>query len=129
MSYSVDLELDLLICKSEADARRAAAALNADPWMRNHMQADATRLPTPEDLDRWRLAICDFDGCGWNETAARTAWLALAPFMADNAFVEFRHEEASRFRVRWEAGRVFEELPEAGHLGHELEITPALLLE
>ena len=127
MSYSVDIELASLACRTKSAAFQAAALLSADPWARSRLKVSPFCEATPERDDSWRLAIDDYDACYWNESEYRRLWLTLAPFMADNAFIEFRHEEGSRFRIRWEAGRVFEDLPKQVVWATDVEITPALL--
>ena len=127
MSYSVDIELDHLPCKSKAAAFEAAALMKADPWARRHLEVSPSCDASPERDDSWHLAIDAYDACYWNTTAYRKLWLALVPYMANNAFLEFRHEDASRFRVRWEAGHVFEELPKQVIWALAQEITPELL--
>ena len=127
MSCSVDIELDSLVCRTKSAAFQAAALLSADPWARTRLKVSPFFETSPERDDSWRLAIDDYDARYWNETEYRRLWLALAPFMADSAFIEFRHEEGSRFRVRWEAGRVFEGLARQVIWATDFEITPALL--
>ena len=127
MSYTVDLELDRLRCRSRAAAQQAAAVINTDPWMRHHLKVLVVPRSTPERDDALDLVIETYDGCYWNETSARKIWLAIAPFMADESTLEFRHEGGDRFRIRWEAGRVYEEFPKEVIWALEREITPALL--
>src|SRR5512147_133160 len=84
MSYSVDLELDQLKCRSESACRAAAAAINTDHWMRHHVEASASGEVGRYD---WHLTIEFFDGCYWHEPSARKVWLAIAPFMRDDSFL------------------------------------------
>ncbi len=111
MSYTVDLEQDDLRCRNEYAAVQASALINADPWMRRHLEVQPVRHSFPDRADSWALVVETFDGCSWNEPSARGIWLALAPFMADDATIEFRHEEGGRSRIRWHAGRVFVDSP------------------
>ena len=127
MSYTVDLELDRLLCRTRAEADQAAALINSDTWMRRHLEVSVVSHSAPERDDVWDLVIESFDGCYWNEPATRRVWLAIAPFMADDSILEFRHEEGGRYRIRWEAGRVYEEFPKEIIWALEREITPALL--
>ena len=129
MSYSVDIELDSLPCKSRAAAYEAAALLRTDSWARSRMKISPACSSSPERDDSWHLVLDDYDPCYWNEAEFNRLWLALVPFMADNAFLEFRHEDASRFRIRWEAGHVFEERPKQVVWAFEREITPEPLKE
>ena len=57
----------------------------------------------------WFLGIDEFQGDHWQDSEARGVWLAIAPHMADGATIEFQGEGRERWRIRWEAGRVFEE--------------------
>ena len=129
MSYTVDLEVDYLDCRTREAATKAAAVINGDPWMRLHLRASPTSRSFPERDNAWALAIDEFDGCSWDEPSARRVWLAIAPYMANTATLEFRHEEDGRFRIRWEDGRVFEEFPEKVIWALECEITQELLDE
>ncbi len=129
MSYTVDLEVDYLDCKTRTEAHQAAAIINADPWLHRHLRVSPTCRSFPERDDSWCLVVDEYDGCYWSEPSARRIWLAIAPFMANNATLEFRHEDGARFRIRWEDGRVFEEYPKEIIWGLECEITPALLEE
>ena len=127
LSYTVDLELDQLRCRSKAAAHQAAAVINTDTWMRHHIEVSVVSRSFPGGDAAWELVIETYDGCYWNEPSARRVWLAIAPFMADHSTLEFRHEEGHRFRIRWEAGRVYEEFPKEVIWALECEITPALL--
>lgn len=111
MSYSVDLENDYLRCKTEAAAHRAAALINADPWMHYHLHVAPVLRTFPGRADSWHLAIEDYDGCSWNEPSARNVWFALAPFMASGAVMEFCTEDRERYRIHWFRGRVYAEYP------------------
>jgi len=95
--------------------------------MSKHLKASVVCRSFPERDDAWQLVVDDYDGCNWNEPSARSAWLTLASFMADNASLEMRHEEGDRYRIRWEGGRVFEEFPEQVIWKMECEITEELL--
>lgn len=127
MSYTVDLELEHLHADSEAAARQAVAIMSGDPWMRAHIEASVSPREDGLTGKRWFVTFDSYDGCYWNEPSARRVWLAIAPFMADHSTLEFRHEEGHRFRIRWEAGRVYEEFPKEVIWALECEITPALL--
>lgn len=129
MSYSVDIELDHLTCRTKAMAFQAAALLLADSWASGHLEVSPSCGASPERDDAWHLAIDNYDACYWSASEYGRVWLALAPFMADGAFIEFRSEDASRFRVRWEGGRVFEDYPTKVIWGDAVEITPELLSE
>jgi hypothetical protein len=127
MSYTVDLERDDLHCRSHAAAEEATALIKADTWMPRHLRVSPVCRSFPERDDAWHLSVDEFNGCDWNEPSARSVWLKLAGFMADNASLEMRHEEGDRYRVRWEGGRVFEEFPTEVIWKLECEITEGLL--
>ena len=129
MSYTVDLERDFLHARSEAAARQAAEIRRADTWMRAHIEVSVSAHGNPVTDDRWFLVIETYDGCSWHEPSARRMWLTIAPYMADDSFLEFREEGGHRFRIRWEAGRVYEEFPKQVIWALECEITPQLLSE
>ena len=107
MSYSVDLEGDCLQCKTEEAAHHAAVLINADTWMHHHLKVVPVERSVPQEGRVWFLEINEFDGCGWNIDASDAVWLAIAPHMADGANLEFRGEAADRWRIRWQAARVF----------------------
>lgn len=110
MSYSVDLEADDLWCKSEDDARRAAGIVNGHEWMSPyHFQVTARQCEDGERQGWWFLEIEHFQGDHWHDEEAREVWLAIAPFMADGATIEFQGEGLERWRIRWQQDRVFEE--------------------
>ena len=101
MSYSVDIEADNLICRSEHAAREAAAIINGDAWMRRHLRVSVAGPASSSPVQAWRLVIEEFDGCSWNEEASDRVWVAMSECMADGALMEFRHEEGIRYRIRW----------------------------
>lgn len=111
MSYSVDLEVEDLRCKSQVDALRAAAIIGADAWMRTHIVVSPVWTDVPEIGRVWHLSIESYDCCSWNEDAARRVWVAIAPHMADGSKLEFRTEDSERFRVLWLGGRALLEVP------------------
>ena len=108
MGYTVDLEADDLRCKSEEDARKAAAIVNSHEWMSPyHFQVSVWQPPDPHH--EWALNIEHFQGDHWHDEEAKEVWLAIAPFMADGATIEFLGEGLERWRIRWQEGRVFED--------------------
>lgn len=104
VSYSVDIEADNLICRSERAAHEAAAIINGDAWMRRHLRVSVAGPAAFASPEEWRLVIEEFDGCSWNEEASDRVWVAVRGCMADGAAVEFRHEEGPRYRIRWAFG-------------------------
>lgn len=114
MGYTVDLQEADLRCRSEADARAAAALVpqhaencprhfNVEPWCPSNPCRD----------DAWKLSVEYFEGDHWDSDEAAVLWLALAPHLADGATIEFQGEDLYRWRIRWEGGRVFEEQVES----------------
>lgn len=58
-----------------------------------------------EDGERqgwWLLEIEHFQGDHWRDEEAKEVWLAIAPFMADGATIEFQGEGFERWRIRWQ---------------------------
>lgn len=106
VSYSVDIEADNLICRSERAAHEAAAIINGDAWMRRHLRVSVAEPIAGALADAWRLVIQEFDGCSWNEEASDQVWVAVRKYMADGSAMEFRHEEGIRYRIRWTGARV-----------------------
>lgn len=112
MGYTVDLQGADLRCRSEADAREAALVVQRHgERCPRHLEVAPWSLSNPVRDDAWALSIEYFEGDHWNETEARQLWLALAPHLVDGATIEFQGEDFSRWRIRWEAGHVFEECP------------------
>jgi hypothetical protein len=110
MGVTVELEADDLRCRSESDAITAAKLIAADEWIHPyHLQVSPTQASSGEHKDHWFLEIDHFQGDPWHDDDARRVWLAIAPHMADGATVEFLGEGFERWRIRWQAGRVFEE--------------------
>lgn len=110
MGYTVELEDADLWCRSREAAERAVAVVRADPWASPyHLQlSPICRSNPPNDAD-WSLEVSHFQGDHWYDDEARRLWVALAPHLADGATLEFQGEGFERWRIRWEAGRVFEE--------------------
>ena len=110
MGYSVDLMDDALFCKSREDAERAAAIVNLNEAMHPYHLGVHTRvIESGPDAGRWYLEIAHFQGDHWYNEDANALWLALAPHLADGAYIEFMGEGHERWRVRWQEGRVYEE--------------------
>jgi hypothetical protein len=124
MGYTVDLQGSDLRCRSEADARAAAEVVerHSDHCPR-HFEVAPWSLANPARDDAWALSIEYFEGDHWDDPEARKLWLALAPQLADGATIEFQGEDFSRWRIRWEAGRVFEEYPKKVIWAVSCEIT------
>ncbi|MEK7315641.1 MAG: hypothetical protein AAB011_05635 [Candidatus Eisenbacteria bacterium] len=110
MGYTVELMDAGLFCRSRADAEAAASIVAAHEEMYPyHVQVSASEVRRGPDTGRWYLEIFPFEGDHWDAGAAESLWLALAPHLADGAFLEFLGEGGDRWRVRWQEGRVFEE--------------------
>lgn len=124
MGYTVDLQGADMRCRSEADARAAAEVVqrHADHCPR-HFALAPWSLSNPVRDDAWALSIEYFEGDHWDDDEAKPLWLALAPHLADGATIEFQGEDSSRWRIRWEAGRVFEEYPKEVSWAVSHEIT------
>ena len=101
----------------------------ADPWMRAHIRAFVSARDNAPTSDAWFVVFDSYDGCYWHEPSARAIWLAIAPCLRDNSVLEFREEGGRRYRIRWEAGRVYEEVPSTVIWEVDFEITAALLAE
>lgn len=129
MSYTVDLEFDSLHARTEATARLAVAIMSGDPWMRAHIRASVSAPHSPFSDDGWLVVFDTYDGCYWHEPSAHAIWLAIAPCLRDNSVLEFREEGGHRFRIRWEAGRVYEEVPASVIWKLDFEITREFLAE
>ena len=123
MSYTVDLEADDLNCRSKEAAHQAAGVINTDTWMCHHLQVSTSCRSSPERDEDWYLCIEMHDPCSWKEPLACRVWLAIAPLMADGATAEFRHEDGTRFRIRWSEGRAYEEYPTDITWGISCELT------
>ena len=125
MGYTIELEYEDLRCKTYEDAQKAAAIIAADPWMHPyHVQVRAvTRLHPGPGLTPC-LEVEHFQGDHWYDDNARKVWLGLAPHMADGATIEFQNEDGVRWRIRWEAGRVFEEFIAGVVWSDAQELTP-----
>jgi hypothetical protein len=104
MGYTVDLQTDWLWCKSEEDARAAAAIINGNESFSYWLQVEAE-----QNGDGWCLCVTHFQGDHWRNDEAEAIWTALAPHMADDASIEFQGEELDRWRIRWRNGRCFED--------------------
>ena len=110
MGYSIHLEYEDLCCKTYEDAQNAVAIISADPWMHPyHLQVRAVTLLHPGPDLTPSLEVEHFQGDYWHDENASKVWLAIAPHMADGATIEFRDESGVNWRIRCEAGRVFEE--------------------
>ena len=130
MGYTIELEDDDLRCKTEGDARKAAALIEADEWIHPYHLVVAPRCTSsPPRDDAWMLSVEGFQGDHWRETPARTVWLAIAQHMADDASIEFRGEEGDHWRIRWSGGRVYEEYPKEVIWALEREVTHESLKE
>lgn len=124
MGYTVDLQDTSLRCKSESDARHAAAIIEAHEEMcPYHLQVEPWQTSNPPRDDSWMLSVEHFQGDHWHDDEARKLWLALCPHMADEATIEFQGEDGSRWRIRWSQGRVFEEFPQETIWALEREVT------
>jgi len=111
MGVSVELIYHDLRCQSLDAARRAAAIIAADKRIHPyHLQVAVANLLHPGPGICPCLEVVHFQGDHWRESDARQLWLAIAPFMADGACLEFTGEASERWRIRWSAGRVFEDL-------------------
>lgn len=110
MGYTVEVEDVDLRCRSRSAAESAAELVNADPWASPyHLQlSPLCHTHPPNDAD-WSLEVAHFHGDHWNDEEARRLWVALAPYLADGATLEFQGEGFERWRIRWAAGRVYEE--------------------
>ncbi|HZM27508.1 MAG TPA: hypothetical protein VFB89_09130 [Gemmatimonadales bacterium] len=110
MGVSVDLIYEDLRCKSADDARKAAATIAADEWIHPyHLQVvPATRLHPGPGITPC-LEVTHFKGDHWHDERARRVWLAIAPHLANGSTLEFEGEDSTRWRIRWEGSRVFEE--------------------
>ncbi len=124
MGYTVDLQGSDLRCRSEADAQSATEVVrrHADRCPR-HLEVAPWSLSNPPRDDAWGLSIEYFGGDAWDDSEARQLWLALAPHLADGATIEFQGEDFSRWRIRWEGGRVYEEYPMKVIWSLSIEIT------
>lgn len=129
MGYTVDLEFSSLHAHNEAAARRAVAIMTGDLWVRSHIRASVSARTSPFSDEGWFIVFDNYDGCYWHEPSARAIWLAIAPCLRDNSVLEFREEGGRRYRIRWEAGRVYEEVPSTVIWEVDFEITAALLAE
>ena len=110
MPYSIELEAQYLTCKTERDARLAAAMISADPWMSPaRMTVSARCFNNPPIDSAWRVDVQDFNGFDWDDDHAHPLWIRIAPQMADGATIEFRGEDNERWQIRWEGGRAFED--------------------
>lgn len=110
MGVTVELEADDLWCRSAEDTARTAEIISHDDWIHPyHLQVIPTECSSGDRKGDWFLEIDHFQGDHWHDSDARKVWLAIAPFMADGATIEFQGEGRERWRIRWEAGRVFEE--------------------
>ncbi len=110
MGYTVDLMDDALFCKSREGAEAAASIVAAhDEMCPYHVEVHARAIESGSDTGRWYLEIAHFQGDHWYNEDADALWLALAPHVADGAYIEFLGEEHERWRVRWQEGRVYEE--------------------
>ena len=110
MGYTVDYHEAFLDCRTEASCRVAVRIVEACraicPY---HLQVSAWAVSNPPRDDAWRLSIDHLAGDHWDETEARKLWVALAPHMANDASIEFQGEDGERWRIRWSAGRAYEE--------------------
>jgi len=78
----------------------------------------------PSATSAWRLVIDHFQGDHWHEDESRAVWLALTPYMANGATIEFEGPGYERWRIRWAQGRVFEDITEEVRWTVAEEITP-----
>lgn len=127
MGYSVELERSDLQCRSKADAEAAADRIHGDRSMSPyHLQVSFDCRSNPQDDASWWLEVEHFQGDHWPSAEAERLWLDLAPHMADGATIEFQGEGLDRWRIRWEAGRAFEEYVAdvIWSTGHELKAEP-----
>src|SRR5436309_9579714 len=103
MGYTIELEGDDLLCKSQADAVEAAGLINGSLWMSPyHLQVEADEIGTGDMKGTWYLCVEHFQGDHWNDDDARLVWLSIAPHMADGATIEFQGEGRERWRIRWQ---------------------------
>ena len=110
MGYTIELQYEDLRCRSFPDAEKAVAIITANHWIHpyNLAVSAATRLHPGPGLTPC-LVIDHFQGDHWNDEEARKVWVAIAPFMADGATIEFQGEAGERWRIRLSEGRVFED--------------------
>lgn len=106
MSYSIDIERDHFLCRSQGHANTAAELISRDAWMKHHLRVSAALSGLPSGSPQWQLVIEEFDGCAWDMDSAWRVWIALRDYLADRSFVEIRTEHGDRFRYRWEHGRM-----------------------
>jgi len=110
MGYTVELMDDELFCKSQEDGEQAAAIVARNEAMSPyHLDVHPRTIESGSDIGRWYLEIAHFQGDHWYNGDADVLWLALAPHLADGAYIEFMGEGHERWRVRWQEGRVYEE--------------------
>ena len=110
MGYTVGLEDAALRCRTRADAEAAAGVVSQFPEMcPYHLQVSLRSMSNPPRDDSWVLEVDHFSGDHWDDDAAIKLWLALAPYLANGATIEFQGEDLWRWRIRWEEGRVVEE--------------------
>ncbi len=110
MGYAVDLLSDDLRCRSEADAKAAAALVETHTEMcPYHLQVSVRCLSNPPRDDDWALEVEYFAGDHWDDEIAGALWLALAPYLANEATIELRSEDGDHWRIRWSGGRAYED--------------------
>ena len=110
MGYSVELMDDELFCKSQEDAEQAAAIVTGNDRMSPfNLEVHPQTVESGSDAGRRYLEISHFEGDHWCNEDANALWLALAPHLADGAYIEFMGEGHERWRMRWQDGRVYEE--------------------
>lgn len=127
MGYTVELENHYLLCSSQVAAERAATIIRADDWIHPyHLVVLPICRSNPVDDANWVLEVDHFQGDHWCNEDAHAVWLAIAPYMADDATIEFQGEDFDRWRIRWEGGRTFEEYVKEVIWAVSQELTPPL---
>ena len=106
MSYSIDIERDHFLCRSQGHANTAAELISRDAWMARHLRVSPALSGLPSGSPQWKLVVEEFDGCAWDMRRASHVWIALREHLADRSFVEIRTEHGERFRYRWENGQL-----------------------
>jgi len=110
MGYTVELMDDALFCRNQEEAEAAATIITANEEMSPYyLEVCPRQIASGTDAGKWYLEIVHFQGDHWHNNVAEALWLALAPHLADGAYLEFMGEGHERWRIRWQEGRVYEE--------------------
>jgi hypothetical protein len=125
MGYTVDLQGVHLACRTEDDAKKAAAVVKAHGEMcPYHLEVHPRCMSNPPHDASWVLDVDYFAGDCWRDENAQKLWMALTPHMKDGAYIEFQGEDCTRWRIRWEGGKTFEEYPKRVIWALERELAP-----